>query len=223
MSGIILKELSDEMLMELLKEIIAEQIQRAFNAGYEKGFAHKPRQSEIMAESIRDAIDKVEKSQQQYRDEIVEQAKRDIAELKEWDGLYPTSDKQFINPHMCHANFIVNKNKRTVVCLLRGIKTGKVRAKGIAKCAPNDCFNVHIGKAIALRRALGLEVPNEYLNAPQPTEIRVGDRVYGEDILGRSYEVKVGSEEVRDYFNERMLLRLNNIKIIDDSREGVAE
>ena len=50
-------------------------------------------------------------------------------------------------------------------------------ARGIAKAAPDDCFNVHIGKAIALHRALGLEVPDEYLNAPQPTEVRVGDAV----------------------------------------------
>ncbi len=52
-----------------------------------------------------------------------------------------------------------------------------VRDRGIAKATPDDCFNIHIGKAIALRRALGLAVPDEYLNAPQPTEVRVGDFV----------------------------------------------
>jgi len=36
-----------------------------------------------------------------------------------------------------------------------------------------------IGRAIALRRALGLEVPTEYLNAPNPTEVCVGDVVAG--------------------------------------------
>src|SRR5699024_11680223 len=55
--------------------------------------------------------------------------------------------------------------------------TGELFKRGIAKCDPSDCFNVHIGKAIALRRALEVEVPDEYLNTPQPTEVRVGDIV----------------------------------------------
>src|SRR5699024_6527622 len=76
-----------------------------------------------------------------------------------------------------NGEFVVNKEKRTVVALLRGWGSGTIVKRGIAKCAPKDCFNVHIGKAIALRRALGLEVPDEYLNAPQPTEVREGDIV----------------------------------------------
>lgn len=115
------------------------------------------------------------KSAQRRRDEIVEQAKRDIEGLKGDDGNYGV--RLSIHRLKCKADFIVNKEKRTVVVLLRGFSTGEVIDRGIAKCAPNDCFNSHIGKAIALRRALGLEVPAEYLNAPQPTEVRVGDVV----------------------------------------------
>src|SRR5699024_4552499 len=86
--------------------------------------------------------------------------------------------------------FIVNKEKRTVVCLLKGSSRPKVYSGGIAKCAPNDCFNVHLGKAIALRRALGLDVPDEYLYAPQPTEVRKGDVVIA-NIVGREHTFKV--------------------------------
>lgn len=39
---------------------------------------------------------------------------------------------------------------------------------GRAKCSPNDVFNEHIGKAIALGRALGLDV-SEFEQAVQPT------------------------------------------------------
>ncbi|MFP3830651.1 hypothetical protein, partial [Pseudomonas sp. SIMBA_021] len=69
--------------------------------------------------------------------------------------------------------------ERKVTALVRRLNDKTPRHVGRAKAAPDDCFNVHIGKAIALRRALGLAVPDEYLNAPQPTEVRVGDIVCG--------------------------------------------
>ena len=59
------------------------------------------------------------------------------------------------------VKFVVSK--RVVVAIAEDPSTGKVKEKGFAKCHPNDTFNESIGKAIALRRALGLEVPSEYL------------------------------------------------------------
>ncbi|MBL3729313.1 hypothetical protein JIN86_06825 [Lysinibacillus sp. HST-98] len=44
---------------------------------------------------------------------------------------------------------------------------------GISKCNPSDVFNEHIGKAIALGRALGLDV-SEFEQAVQPIEIVKG-------------------------------------------------
>ncbi len=70
------------------------------------------------------------------------------------------------------AEFIVNADKRTVVALIKTLD-GKLVHKGIAKCAPDDVFNADIGKAIALGRALGLDV-SEFENAPKPTEVVVG-------------------------------------------------
>ncbi|MDI3411823.1 hypothetical protein QKW52_22615 [Bacillus sonorensis] len=120
---------------------------------------------------------KPEKTAQERRDEIVEQAKADIEELKT-DYSYAVPDSNDPDhPHFCFAEFIVDNEKRTIVALLRGNISCRVYARGIAKAAPDDCFNVHIGMSIALHRALGLEVPDEYLNAPQPTEVRVGDVV----------------------------------------------
>lgn len=116
------------------------------------------------------------KGGQQCRDEIVEQAKRDVASIVgDYDSFKATLGG-FLD-QSATAKFVVNAKKRTVVALIYGYYSKTLYAKGIAKCAPNDCFNSHIGKAIALRRALELPVPDEYLNAPQPTEVRVGDVV----------------------------------------------
>ncbi|WP_256702606.1 hypothetical protein [Bacillus sp. CBA7126] len=166
-----------------------------------------------------------EKTAQERRDEIVEQAKADVSGLLKRD--------------IGHDHeFIVNTEKRTVVVLrkLRGC-TNIVR-RGIAKAAPDDCFNVHIGEAIALHRALGLEVPDEYLNAPQPTEVRVGDVVGSfeinevADYYGKIVDVNEDkvfyedggfdylptvTEGIDEYGEESFL------KIVDDSRTGVGE
>lgn len=74
---------------------------------------------------------------------------------------------------VCNVEFIVHQEKRTVVALLRGVTTKKVYSKGIAKCNPDDVCNEHIGKAIALGRALGKDV-SEFENAVQPTKVVQG-------------------------------------------------
>lgn len=157
---------------------------------------------------------------QRRRDEIVEQAKRDVDYLKDTDGLYTVESGGAFN-YACYSEFIVNKEKRTVVALLRGFRTKWIRAKGIAKCAPNDCFNSHIGKAIALRRALGLSVPDEYLNAPQPTEVRVGDiiRLLTGDIRTVSSITPSHMQYTTGKCNSLDILRNGCALIIDDSRE----
>ncbi|MBN7743839.1 hypothetical protein JYA35_14735 [Bacillus velezensis] len=162
------------------------------------------------------------KSDQARRDEIVEQAKADV-------------EKRITNNALDRVvYFVPNRIKRTVVALIKGEYSGKVYAKGIAKAAPNDCFNVHIGKAIALRRALCLAVPDEYLNAPQPTEIRVGDVVRGKyeesyyqyegRLFGNSYEEQIKEIEdgkfryISGYYD---FIDSADLTIIDDSREEV--
>ncbi|MGF0002850.1 hypothetical protein ACQRCG_04930 [Bacillus altitudinis] len=155
-----------------------------------------------------------EKSDQQKRDEIVEKAKEDVEYLVR-------------RCSTARTEFIVNTEKRTVVSIRKVLSNGRVISKGIAKCAPNDCFNAHIGKAIALRRALGLPVPAEYLNVPQPTEVRVGDVVRGlcalgistyeetvRKIAGGKYEYVSGGYDYVDRVN---------LVIIDDSRAGEGE
>lgn len=64
--------------------------------------------------------------------------------------------------------FVVNQEKRTVVALLND-GSGKILARGIAKCHPKDVFVKEIGMVIALYRAEGMKVLDEYLNPPKPS------------------------------------------------------
>jgi len=180
---------------------------------------------ENMAHSIANNISYT--SDQQRRDEIVAKAKQDIKKLARVGRSYltpgATGNCTYIH-RVFYVEFVVNRKKRTVVALVRDARTGEVRERGKAKCAPDDCFNVHIGKAIALRRALGLDVPDEYLNAPQPTEVRVGDVVEMQfesfftkklvtDKINPINVCETTIESAAKYFAEGMA------KIIDDSRD----
>ncbi|MDQ0154977.1 hypothetical protein [Robertmurraya andreesenii] len=166
---------------------------------------------------------------QEHRDEIVEMAKRDVAELSTtWrPGCHSLNyGPSAFDPASEKVNFDVNAEKRTVVCYITYhspfYEKTRTSFRGIAKCALTDCFNVHIGKAIALRRALGLEVPSEYLNAPQPTEVRVGDVVRGKTSLEIAKADRVDGRgwAYGKYETGRSLYApKEGLDIIDDSRE----
>lgn len=124
------------------------------------------------------------------RADVVAKAKRDVKELLSRNycssgdpmSFWFVSDggKYFV---LNKCKFFVNREKRTVTALIEDIRDSSIVSRGIAKCHPDDCFNADIGKAIALRRALKLEVPEEYLNAPQPEGVAIGDVVkYGNEI-----------------------------------------
>lgn len=78
------------------------------------------------------------------------------------------------------VKFHVNDKKRTVTALAYFgnlyPEDKEVVGKAIAKCAPDDVFNADIGKAIALGRALGLDV-SRFEQAVKPTEVAVGTKV----------------------------------------------
>ncbi|WP_052679248.1 hypothetical protein [Paenibacillus polymyxa] len=192
--------------------------------------------SEGLKRSVSDAL----KTPQQRRDEIVERAKADVADLLSHN--YPDaavagvwlSERDWITV-TDECEFTVNRKKRTVVALIRELETGKknVVLRGIAKCAPGDVFNAHIGKAISLRRALGLEVPAEYLNVPQPMEVRVGDVVEGTSHSGATGPVlEIGHDGEENFviyrndtnrrYSDRCWSGVTRVIILDDTREEVA-
>ncbi|WP_207119801.1 hypothetical protein [Bacillus velezensis] len=153
-------------------------------------------------------------SAQSRRDEIVEQAKADVERLKETNRRLRTFN----------ISLEVNRKDRSVEAIAKRPKSNRA-FYGIAKAAPSDCFNVHIGKAIALRRALGLAVPDEYLNAPQPTEVRVGDVVEFQSVYKAAERALVVSDDESTGEGKIALgsAYADIAKIIDDSREEVGE
>lgn len=110
-----------------------------------------------------------EKTPNELRAEIIEKAKEFVEECRNEKMVVRVDSRHYT----VDVSFIVNADKRTVVALLRGVSTDLVRVKRIAKCNPDDVFNEHIGKAIALGRALGKDV-SEFENAVQPTKAVLG-------------------------------------------------
>ncbi|OIN67412.1 hypothetical protein BLD48_05860 [Exiguobacterium sp. KRL4] len=143
------------------------------------------------------------------RDGVIQQAISDVEDLLS-RGYYGLDSKEdavvqhvgdvvdfVIGGSSDRVDFFINTDKRTVIAKLYLETTTSVTAKekayatqGRAKCAPGDVFNEHIGKAIALRRALGLEVPVEYftVEARDRDDLAVGDVVRG-NLTGNFYEL----------------------------------
>lgn len=128
----------------------------------------------------------------------------------------------------------VNVKKHTVACIVHylHVKDAPIK-RGFAKCAPDDVFNADIGKAIALGRALGLDV-SKFEKAVQPTEFTVGQWIDVKELgTGRDYLIakalKVNSQSrivfeeegatffrTRPYFNMEVGVH-GDAKIIDDT------
>lgn len=170
------------------------------------------------------------KSPQQIRDEIVERAKADVITLENTyraniDGnsvsFWPKAcAKDGYLP--CHSvEYVINRDKRTVVALIQYDDGSGVAYRGIAKCVPGETFNSHIGRAIALHRALGLEVPAEYLDAPGPTEVRVGDIIkYDETTRGPLLVRDVAQNTSVETFLSTAQHHFEELTVLDDSREN---
>lgn len=158
-------------LSEHITDAITELRRKAYGAGYEQG-KFDAKMDAAFAE-----VAKV--VPEDTREDIVERAKVDVGSiLRRGEDENQFGDTEEGNntykEHYYRVEFVKNKEKRTVVALVKRGLSKNVMHKGIAKCAPGDCFNSHIGEAIALRRALDLPVPDKYINTPQPTEAKVG-------------------------------------------------
>ena len=175
-------------------------------------------------------------SAQARRVEIVEHAKADVRNLVIHGLSHYNIDcskgNETYRVMNSNVEFITDSRERKVTALVTRRHDKKPRHVGRAKAAPSDCFNVHIGKAIALRRALGLAVPDEYLNAPQPTEVRVGDVISWTAFKDEVYVVTKKSGIIYDFTRIKSGVKYNGLSyknlldsatIIDDSREEVGE
>lgn len=147
----------------------------------------------------------IPKTPNQLRAEIIEKAKGFVERNSQ--GIHydvPVIDSN-LKPYITLAvhfgvsdelELIINNEKRTVVALIRTVTGKRLHHRGIAKCDPSDVFNEHIGKAIALGRALGLDV-SEFEQAVQPSHYAIGQ--IGINQLGTNcpFEIiKIGVGEV---------------------------
>lgn len=192
--------------------------------------AKKPTHGVDAISYVEAASGPVKKSAQQIRDEIVERAKADVLGLEasyggrvcgEGVSFWPDACAKYGYSPVHLVDYVVNAQKRTVVALIR-YKSGELCYRGIAKCAPGETFNAHIGRAIALYRALGLEIPAEYLTCPQPEEVRVSDVVH---YVGWRIAIVADDHDDIDVATHTFLGTAVSCggEIIDDSRTGVAE
>ncbi|MEK3887314.1 hypothetical protein [Bacillus sp. FSL K6-3431] len=212
-------------------DAIDELRRKAYGEGFDAGRAFQREQWREKAESTHaELMRKLDEASpketpQQIRDNTIERAKADVEKITE-DGTFNLTfkygDEQKLGGVLSEVGFEINREERLVTAVIRNHAFGNVIEKGFAICAPDDCFNVHIGKAISLRRALGLEVPTEYMNAPSPTEVRVGDVVKHEGWT-TSKSVKpngfVSISTIRIKTADFLVSR-GQVRIIDDSREA---
>lgn len=115
---------------------------------------------------------KMEHTPNKQRKAIIDEAKVFVeAQFTEGNGKYVWGEHGHAK-----VDFYVNEEKRTVVAKLSNAYCGEWTRIRKAKCNPSDVFNADIGKAIALGRALGLDV-SKFEKAVQPSEVVTGMHV----------------------------------------------
>lgn len=143
-----------------------------------------------------------------FRESIIKLAKEDLVRFKSYGGRFYQVKDPIGGTFLCDATFIVDRKKRTVVVLLKGHNSGKIRGKGVAKCAPEDTFNEHLGKAIALRRAMGIRIPADYFELDNPEVPKIGDVIHFPG--NRQNYVVVGDPDVSNSGRAQNLYRIGN-------------
>lgn len=140
-------------LSEAHKLVLAE-IDEARRQGYAEGFEAGKKFVEVETAEV--------KSANQQRAELIEKAKKFVEELV---AIYP-----------CFTIEFFRKNNR-ITCVIKIADSGKVCFVGRANCIPGGVFNERIGEAISLAKALKIDIPVEFLQAVQPSEVVVGMNV----------------------------------------------
>lgn len=119
------------------------------------------------------------KPNNQLRKELIQESKDFVKDLTKYIKNYYKQDHSIygkIKHEVYHwtynkVEFSVNYKERKVSVKISGADGVKFTAT--AKCLPSDVFNVHLGKAIALGKVLGLDV-SKFTDAVQPDEVVVG-------------------------------------------------
>lgn len=188
------------------------------------------------AEAIAKAIEKhsPKLTPNEQRKAIIDEAK---AFVEKYSGIVEDSTTPYTTESGdTIVKLYVNVEKRIVTAIphLVHVEMDLPQDKKFAKCAPDDVFNADIGKAIALGRALGLDV-SKFEKAVQPSEVVVGQvvdalegnvkvfavkpthRTYGEGSGFKFSLVDEGFTFITEDDNEYWTLLEDITKITDDS------
>ncbi|OEC03161.1 hypothetical protein GY31_03385 [Lysinibacillus sphaericus] len=147
-----------------------------------KLIVHELRGKKSIKPSTTNTVEDKPLTPNQQRAEIIEKAKKFVKEnLANGRTSNRTAEKgnSTYRDNYYEVDFFVKEGKVTAVVYWLVSNEKRIAEPsnvGRAKCSPNDVFNEHIGKAIALGRALGLDV-SEFEQAVQPT-IAVGQIVH---------------------------------------------
>lgn len=141
---------------------------------YEKTFNRIPSIVEVFevidvqAEKL--SFPEVELTANQKRAKLIEQAKKYVEEQKQVGPL----DCYTFNGKLVEVGF--HRKNNCVTCVVNDLKDGYTVNVGRADCMEGDVFNLYIGQAIALAKALDIveKLPQEFLKAVQPLEIETG-------------------------------------------------
>ncbi|PID15568.1 hypothetical protein CSV63_07240 [Sporosarcina sp. P34] len=180
---------------EMTDALTARVYKSGFNAGYDAAKDETP-DVEDMAKSLWDkytpeglsdlmmAIDELcphvpIKSANEQRAELIQRAREFVQKYESVE----TGDLNFhignatAQLHFYKTEFVRKENK--ITALVRWMSHGTevqsvVRHVGRSQCITGEVFNEWIGKAIALARALEIDIPKEFMNAVQPDEVVLG-------------------------------------------------
>lgn len=141
------------------------------------------------------------------RDEVVEMAKRDYAEI--------VAEKPSVE-----IEYVENREARWAYTKVFAVVGGRRRQIGYGYSGfTRGVYNSHIAKVVTLRIALRKSVSHAYLNAPQPEKAQVGDVVFADKearLVTRGDANPWGTPPtcaVDSFY-------ANAGKLIDDSRDG---
>lgn len=221
-------DLSNTELHELIMDATTELIRRESKRGeYTAQLADKPAPKYNGSMPTISGNVYIKKSNNQQRYETIEKARKFVID-HERD--LPGKDVRGYGNEACQGSYyetdfhIKNRKVTAVVHLVNSSRVRLARLErlvGRAFCMPGDVFNSDTGKAIALARALEIEIPEEFLKAIQPDEVVVGMKVAYPDELSRGIMTVIDYSKDRNYPPNETKLSVAkdiNTRIIDDSK-----
>lgn len=191
-----LSQIKSETLGEVLAELakVNEKLDRILSA------QSKPEPIAIDSKIVARQLLQPEPVKNSARMNSIKSAQTLLAELMKYNGSSGFDGFNGVKHglYIVRPHFDVDFDARKVTVELRGVSSGKVRGEAIAKCHPDDTFNVVIGKAIALARALGHGLPPELTyELAQPDEAVKGAVV--QTVGGKSVKVHAMRPTHRTY------------------------